>query len=102
VTAGPIVPPGHYCLSYDEGGTDFTSNAQCLETASGIVAECYGRTARDDEASRRARPAASVGTDGYALAIELRLASVSHRERRISRVFYPERLAPLCERLTRA
>jgi hypothetical protein len=30
--AGPIVPPGHYCLSYDEGGTEcsFTSYAQCL------------------------------------------------------------------------
>jgi len=28
--AGPIVPPGRYCLSYDEGGTDFsfTSYAQ--------------------------------------------------------------------------
>ena len=35
-------PPGHYCLSYDEGGTDcsFTSYAQCLATASGIDAEC--------------------------------------------------------------
>jgi uncharacterized protein DUF3551 len=53
-TAGPIVPPGHYCISYDEGGTDcsFTSYAQCLETASGIAAECYGKTARDDENDR--------------------------------------------------
>jgi Protein of unknown function (DUF3551) len=52
--AGPIVPPGHYCLSYNEGGTDcgFTSYAQCLATASGIGAECYGDTFRDDEASR--------------------------------------------------
>jgi hypothetical protein len=52
--AGPIVPPGRYCLSYDEGGTDcsFTSYAQCLATASGIGAECYGDTLRDDEASR--------------------------------------------------
>jgi hypothetical protein len=52
--AGPIVPPGRYCLSYDEGGTDcsFTSYAQCLATASGIGAECYGDTSRDDEASR--------------------------------------------------
>jgi hypothetical protein len=52
--AGPIVPPGRYCLSYDEGGTDcsFTSYAQCLATASGIDAECYGDTYRDDEASR--------------------------------------------------
>jgi hypothetical protein len=49
--AGPIVPPGHYCLSYDEGGTDcsFTSYAQCLATASGIDAECYGKTIRNDE-----------------------------------------------------
>ena len=53
-TAGPIVPPGHYCLSYDTGGTDcsFTSYEQCLETASGIDAECYGKTARDDQAGR--------------------------------------------------
>jgi hypothetical protein len=52
--AGPIVPPGHYCLSYDEGGTDcsFTSYAQCQATASGIDAECYGKTIRDDEDSR--------------------------------------------------
>ena len=50
--AGPIVPPGHYCLSYDEGGTDcsFTSYSQCLATASGLGAECYGKTFRDDEA----------------------------------------------------
>jgi hypothetical protein len=48
--AGPIVPRGHYCLQYDEGGTDcsFTSYNQCLATASGIGAECYGKTARDD------------------------------------------------------
>jgi hypothetical protein len=52
--AGPIVPPGHYCLTYDEGGSDcgFTSYAQCQATASGIDAECYGDTPRDDEASR--------------------------------------------------
>jgi hypothetical protein len=52
--AGPIVPPGRDCLSYDEGGTDcsFTSYAQCLATASGIGAECYGDTFRDDDASR--------------------------------------------------
>jgi hypothetical protein len=51
---GAYVPPGRYCLSYDEGGTDcsFTSYAQCLATASGISAECYGDTFRDDEASR--------------------------------------------------
>jgi uncharacterized protein DUF3551 len=49
--AGPIVPPRRYCLSYDKGGTDcsFTSYAQCLATASGIAAECYGKTIRDDE-----------------------------------------------------
>lgn len=50
--AGPIDPPGHYCLSYDQGGTDcsFTSYSQCLATASGLGAECYGKTFRDDEA----------------------------------------------------
>ena len=49
--AGPIVPPGRHCLSYDEGGTDcsFTGYAQCLATASGIGAECYGKTIRDDK-----------------------------------------------------
>jgi hypothetical protein len=51
--AGPIVPPGHYCLLYDLGGTDcsFTSYAQCEATASGLAAECYGKTIRDDENS---------------------------------------------------
>jgi len=41
-------------MSYDEGGTDrsFTSYAQCLATASGIDAECYGKTIRDDEDDR--------------------------------------------------
>ena len=49
--AGPIVPLGHYCLSYDYGGTDcsFTSYAQCQATASGLAAECYGKNVRDDE-----------------------------------------------------
>ena len=59
--AGPIVPAGHYCLTYDIGGSDcsFTSYAQCLATASGIDAECYGKTVREDEAhlSPAARPA---------------------------------------------
>jgi hypothetical protein len=34
--ADPIVPPGHDCIEYDEGGTDcsFTSYAQCEATAS--------------------------------------------------------------------
>jgi hypothetical protein len=50
--AGPIVSSGHYCLSYDQGGTDcsFTSYSQCLATASSLAAECYGKTFRDDEA----------------------------------------------------
>jgi len=41
--AGPIVPSGHDCLEYAEGGTDcsFTSYAQCEATASGLAAECY-------------------------------------------------------------
>jgi Protein of unknown function (DUF3551) len=48
--AGPIVPPGHYCMTFDTGGSDcsFTSYTQCLTTAAGIDAECYGKTARDD------------------------------------------------------
>ena len=48
--AGPVVPSGHYCLSYDEGGTDcsFTTYQQCEATASGIAGECYGNTARND------------------------------------------------------
>lgn len=51
--AGPIVAPGQYCLLYDRGGTDcsFTSYAQCEATASGLAAECYGKTIRDDENS---------------------------------------------------
>jgi hypothetical protein len=50
--AGPTVP-GHYCLLYNRGGTDcsFTSYAQCEATASGLAAECYGKTIRDDENS---------------------------------------------------
>jgi hypothetical protein len=46
-----IIPPGHYCLSYDGGGLDcsFTSYAQCEATASGQDAECYGKTPADDE-----------------------------------------------------
>jgi uncharacterized protein DUF3551 len=48
--AGPIVPSGHYCILYDEGGTDcsFTTYQQCEATASGLSAECYGNSARDD------------------------------------------------------
>ena len=54
VRAGPIVPPGHYCMAWDIGGSDcsFTSYEQCLATASGLDAECYGKTARDDQESR--------------------------------------------------
>ncbi|MBR1150426.1 DUF3551 domain-containing protein [Bradyrhizobium sp. JYMT SZCCT0428] len=39
-------------MSYDEGGTDcsFTSYSQCLASASGLDAECYGKTIRDDDA----------------------------------------------------
>jgi hypothetical protein len=38
-------------MLYALGGTDcsFTSYAQCLATASGLAAECYGKTIRDDE-----------------------------------------------------
>jgi hypothetical protein len=52
--AGPIVPPGHYCMTYDTGGSDcsFTRYAECLATASGIDAECYGKTVRDDDDDR--------------------------------------------------
>jgi hypothetical protein len=65
--AGPIVPPGRDCLSYDEGGTDcsFTSYAQCLATASGIAAECYGDTFRDDEASRNRGWAGEFRAPGF-------------------------------------
>jgi hypothetical protein len=65
--AGPIVPPGRYCLSYDEGGTDcsFTSYAQCLATASGISAECYGDTVRDDEAARNRGWAGEYRAPGF-------------------------------------
>ena len=52
--AGPIVPPGHYCMTWDIGGSDcsFTSYSQCLATASGLDAQCYGKTLRDDEDSQ--------------------------------------------------
>ena len=53
-TARPTVLPEHYCLSYDKGDTDcsFTGDPQCLETASGIPAECYGKTVRADQTDR--------------------------------------------------
>jgi hypothetical protein len=62
--AGPIVPPGRYCMTFDTGGSDcsFTSYAQCLATASGIDAECYGKTVRDDENDR------IQGSDSFAQA----------------------------------
>jgi hypothetical protein len=46
-----IIPHGHYCLSYSQGGMDcsFTSYAQCEATASGQNAECYGNTPADDQ-----------------------------------------------------
>ena len=49
--AGPIVPRGHDCIEYAEGGTDcsFTSYAQCEATASGLAAECYGGAVPEDE-----------------------------------------------------
>jgi hypothetical protein len=52
--AGPIVPPGHYCVTYEPGGSDcsFASYAQCSATASDIDAECYGKTVRDDDGSQ--------------------------------------------------
>jgi hypothetical protein len=48
--AGPITPPGKYCMLYTLGGTDcsFTSYAECQATASGEAAECYGDTVHDD------------------------------------------------------
>jgi hypothetical protein len=53
--AGPIVPPGHYCMTWDTGGSDcsFTSYDQCLATAAALDAECYGKTVRDDKADSR-------------------------------------------------
>ena len=57
--ADPVAPPGHYCITYFDGGDadcSFTSYAQCQATASGRRAECYGNTARDDEAERPSFP----------------------------------------------
>jgi hypothetical protein len=46
-------------MTFDTRGSDcgFTSYEQCLATASGINAECYGKTARDgsDDRNRRRR-----------------------------------------------
>src|SRR5712691_7587127 len=58
--AGPILPRGHDCLEYAEGGTDcsFTSYAQCEATASGLAAECYAPNPyRSDERWRWYAPA---------------------------------------------
>jgi hypothetical protein len=65
--AGPIVPPGHYCMTYDEGGSDcsFTSYAECQATASGVDGECYGDTLRDDQASRNRGWAGEHQTRGF-------------------------------------
>jgi hypothetical protein len=48
---GPITLREYYCLSYNEGETDcsFTSYPQCETTASGIGADCYRNSSRDDE-----------------------------------------------------
>jgi hypothetical protein len=47
----PTLPPGHYSLSYDQGGTDcsFTSYARCATAASGIGGDCYGSVFLHDE-----------------------------------------------------
>jgi hypothetical protein len=57
VQAGPIVPPGRYCMTWDIGGSDcsFTSYEQCLATASGLDAECYGETLRDEDSQSQDR-----------------------------------------------
>jgi hypothetical protein len=64
---GPIVPPGHYCMTYDEGGSDcsFTSYAQCQAAASGIDGECYGDTLRDDQSSRNRGSAGEHQAPGF-------------------------------------
>ena len=48
--AGPIVPRGHSCLTYDEGGSDcsFTSYAEYVETESGIDAVCFDNIAHGE------------------------------------------------------
>jgi hypothetical protein len=65
--AAPVVPAGRYCLSYDYGGSDcgFTTYEQCQATASGIGAECYGDTLRDDDASRNRDWARERQSPGY-------------------------------------
>ena len=57
VQAGPIVPPGRYCMTWDIGGSDcsFTSYEQCLATASGLDAECYGKTLPDEDSQSQDR-----------------------------------------------
>src|SRR3979490_1529391 len=58
VTRSPaIIPHGHYCLSYNAGGSgcSFTSYAQGEATASGQFAECYGNTPADDQDPWNAR-----------------------------------------------
>ena len=49
--AGRITLREYYCLSSNEGGTDcsFTSYPQCETTASGIGADYYRNSSRDDE-----------------------------------------------------
>jgi hypothetical protein len=54
-----IAPSQHYCMYYDEGGTDctFTSYAQCEATASGPAGGCYANpvSSPEDEGFRGAR-----------------------------------------------
>lgn len=46
--------PGHCRMTFDAGGSDcgFTSYEKRLATASGIDAECHGKTTRDDSDDR--------------------------------------------------
>jgi hypothetical protein len=58
-SAAPLAQPGqHFCLSFDRGGTDcsFTSYPQCMETALGMAAECFGEIPQDDGSDRTSIP----------------------------------------------
>jgi Protein of unknown function (DUF3551) len=57
--AAPLAQPGqHYCLSFNGGGGDcsFTSYKQCMETALGMAAECFGEIPQDDGSDRTSVP----------------------------------------------
>jgi len=60
--AGPITLREYYCLSSHEGGTDcsFTSYPQCETTASGIGADRYRNSSRDDEGFPNQGPRAGL------------------------------------------